>query len=466
MKKKSNLIVRPLRRYPAPRYPSHTDPNPLDHPASLPYPFSQRVLSWALATGLVTGAGTLSSQTPSPAENAPHNPFTLPNIGLPYMPISFGTGLPDRLDEKEIRTAIENGFSAEGITLQKQQVWQGKMGEIVLDGYNADTKIGYVILGYRRLGEGTIKGSGRRSLSTHLDPQELSPLEVSINAEYQTALNNQFKSGEYWMKVLPANISPERKHLYEGMYKSGKAGEGIDKRLFTDFYLETRYLSHPDGYAQPVLALLQAIVATPKKGNHDALLEDLFEINRQGLFIRKPPIASLIGAVDTLTNIAFDLVKNEGGQQQQSHLAAIKVLTTASLEVPYFPNQDRLIALFQRTAKRLQEQRDWTALRDALKEYQAAKADMEEIREMLGDADEKKQFIIPISYHEAQTIVKPSYPEIGKMPDEISKDAAKREEWYRTQQTKAHEKALAEAMQRLENDVRVYIQWAKSQGRY
>ncbi len=50
---KSKLQIRPVHQYRTPRYPAWNDPNPLDHPDALPFPFSQRVLSWILSSGLL-----------------------------------------------------------------------------------------------------------------------------------------------------------------------------------------------------------------------------------------------------------------------------------------------------------------------------------------------------------------------------------------------------------------------------
>lgn len=465
MKKKSTLTVHPLRRYPLPRYPSHADPNPLDHPASLPYPFSQRLLDWALATGLVAGASaSAAAQTPAaPAGSEPlRNPFPLENLGLPYTPISFGTGLPDRLEEKDVRATIEKGFAAEGISLQKQHLWKGETGEMYLDGYHEGSRLGYVILSYRRHGKGLAERWDEERDKPAPSESLTSAIERGIASDYEAALKNNFRSGEYWLRQLPDDTAPERRAQYEALCEQGKKGEPMSKRAFANFYLESHCLA---GRADPVAALVQKIVSTSDPTDHADALEKLFRLDKAKVLFHQVTSPELVGTMDTLTHLAFDWAENEGGAIQQEQLYSLRYLAGVVRETPRLSNRDRLTPLLQRAAKRLYERRDWAAAQAALAEYHAEKVDMVEIREMVGDAQQGQHYIIPISYHEKQTVVREKYSRQSPPPEVVS-DPEKRKQWYREEHEKAEANALAETMQRLEADVRAYIRWAKAQGRH
>ena len=111
----SPLQVKPTVRYKKPRYPSHTEPNPLNHPQTLPYPFSQRLLDWALAAGLL-GIGACQFDR-GPVVIA--NTFTFDKTGLPYHSPVFGTGQPDHLQAKEMREVALRICREEGLTVRE-----------------------------------------------------------------------------------------------------------------------------------------------------------------------------------------------------------------------------------------------------------------------------------------------------------------------------------------------------------
>ena len=96
------LKVQPIRKYKTPKYPSHLDKNPIDHPETLPYPFKEKMLHGLFIMGLVATPYGFA------VENNPNveNPFPFQKTGLPHMSAMFGTGLPEHLSSKEARSTI------------------------------------------------------------------------------------------------------------------------------------------------------------------------------------------------------------------------------------------------------------------------------------------------------------------------------------------------------------------------
>ena len=161
MKNKNKLSVRPLHRYAKPNYPSWQDPNPLGQPYAKPYPFTQKALNWLAASGF---CGLLLLQPDSEGQAASNyektdmvkadtleNPFPFKMTGLPYHAVMFGTGQPMRLSAVDAKTVIDSVFRAEGFHLEKTIMPAGE-GFVEVDGFDAEQNIGYVWIGYNRMG--------------------------------------------------------------------------------------------------------------------------------------------------------------------------------------------------------------------------------------------------------------------------------------------------------------------------
>ena len=93
---------------------------------------------------------------------------------------------------------------------------------------------------------------------------------------------------------------------------------------------------------------------------------------------------------------------------------------------------------------------------------------MDEFQEILAQTTTRQAFIIPITNNEPQTVFEFSEyaTDWQNLPDEFKNDAKKRDEWSKSQREKQEQERIQMAMQSLENDVRMYIRWAKSQGRF
>jgi hypothetical protein len=144
--KNKDLKVTPIKRYNVPKYPSHSDKSPLEYPETLPYPFRTKVVYGLVLTGLFTSITLNNSNLESPK-----NPFPLALTGLPHTPSSFGTGLPSRLNSKEAKNIIFKVFQEEGLQLKKNYLFKKGENTYELDGYDEKTKIGFAWLNNNNL---------------------------------------------------------------------------------------------------------------------------------------------------------------------------------------------------------------------------------------------------------------------------------------------------------------------------
>jgi len=166
--KRSPLTVKKVTRYNKAKYPSWEDPNPIEHPETMPYPFTAKFLNSFLGIGLA-GSMFFSSQEesndltvlPEPTEihkDSLQNSFTMENAGVPYMPASFGTGLPSRLVREQAISVINKVFTEEGVLLKEDVSFDNKKAQFIADGYNEDLKIGFLWMDYNNFGEGMVTG--------------------------------------------------------------------------------------------------------------------------------------------------------------------------------------------------------------------------------------------------------------------------------------------------------------------
>lgn len=152
---KQILSVRPLKRAYQPKYPSHADPNPIDHPETRPYPFSQKMID-ALGKAGFVGALMLSPlAVDAQAEDVrSENPFPVAKTNLPYVPISYGTGQPSRLSREDVIDFIHQVFIKEGLQPKRDQLVTADSLRITADSYDESCNIGFVWLDHTNFGPG------------------------------------------------------------------------------------------------------------------------------------------------------------------------------------------------------------------------------------------------------------------------------------------------------------------------
>lgn len=73
-------------------------------------------------------------------------PIKFRSLGYPHSYSAFGTGIPSRLQRENAIAIIDSVFSANQIELKPNYPIKSGDGNFIADGYNADTKMGYVWL--------------------------------------------------------------------------------------------------------------------------------------------------------------------------------------------------------------------------------------------------------------------------------------------------------------------------------
>jgi hypothetical protein len=179
----TELRVKPVKRYRVPRYPSHADPDPTLHPQPVPYPASRKFLA-SVAMGLAASSGCdQPAATGGAAGAAPSNPFTVAVSGLPHRTSPYGTGVPNYLDAELARRVIERTFQQAGYRLARQQTYDRDGVAMVIDGYDARKKVGYVFGNYRNLDDdAVIRWWAARAAAAGLDA-EIDALERTLQYE-------------------------------------------------------------------------------------------------------------------------------------------------------------------------------------------------------------------------------------------------------------------------------------------
>lgn len=466
---KSKLQVRPVHQYRTPRYPAWSDPNPLDHPDALPFPFSQRVLLWILSSGLLASGGDILAQK-SPADTL-YNPFPAEKTGLPYTPIPFGTGLPERMAEKDIRAAIEKGFVAEGINLKPNYVWRGNAGSVILDGYDSTNHLGYTIVNYYRHGQNMGKSESAYSFYTPTrfkKPGKTGHALKEYQEQFQTALKKKDIYNVNALRYYSARQDTFYVRMFNDFIADLKAGRPVREDIFYKILLYDHYLCSFSKYTPVVKTRVRALIQEEdatlflKKMEAFCALKDQILLN-----VYYGENFTFYGELEQLTAHAIDVFEQhpkKWAKRQDDYYLLLNELYF----LQYFDNNEVItrsitegITLFT-AGQNLQPIREQLAIL-----HQDIAVDLDEFREILDQSATREAFIIPITYHEPQTTL-PSrrYLQAKDLPEDIKNDVKKREEWGKTENDRREQERTQMAMQRLENDVRMYIRWAKSQGRF
>ncbi len=476
--KKSKLKVVPVKRYNRAKYPSFHDPNPIDHPDTLPYPFSEKVFKMLCTMGF-TGALLLSS--PDEAEAAATedislekrdtmvNPFTEKMTGLPYMPASFGTGLPSRLRREESIAVINRVFREEGVELDSMVNFEKDGVTVTANGYNEEMKLGYVYIGYNRYGEGTIRNNGRMNK------------KWEFNETYKPKMHypspNKYKNkNKYSYKSLVKEDKPQNKsfvYFIDNVYPT--LGSLQKKNRFERAYLTFKIHNELDKIAPkyPVyVADIRKSMENPDRINFGKLEKIYFTLGilRQtgGTFpeyTESEMVRELIRTVDQSD-------KKWGKQMNNIHVliglkrVADNEKNTALLKL--------IKASFAKSGK---------AQQDIFKEIESTldflKIDLWEIQRIDIAAEQNRYFLAPISQRDyrftyknfSRTISKEDIKIIEEQIDKIT-DPVKREnrrKWIERKKKKLTDNPLdpkTKSLKLLEEQVRNYIHWAKSQMGY
>lgn len=142
--------IRPVKLYREPRYPSWEDPDPTVHPYPVSYPFGEKLVKAVASMGLASALYPASVQAEG-AKDGPKNPLTVAQSGLPYRAPSYGTGLPQYVDDDLARRTLSRLFREAGYQLQSGYQYDRDGISFVADGYDAKKNVGYVFANWGNL---------------------------------------------------------------------------------------------------------------------------------------------------------------------------------------------------------------------------------------------------------------------------------------------------------------------------
>jgi hypothetical protein len=442
---KKQLEIKPVLRYNKAKYPRYTDPNPLDDPQALPYPFSKRMLEWAVTLGIF-GATACEGVTQEVG-----NTFTFDKTGLPYMPAMFGTGLPDQLSSKEIRGIVLRISKDEGLNVEENVPW--KYSEVYLEMlfpisvFDEDKKIGFAILDGENTDENSI-----------IDDVFNSTPEPVLDASQLKRMWEQFADGNPdfslfgWLDLQKQALwSKDEKAFYKLFTKATFSGLSEKEQengewLFYKMLIKDRLKNEVEKTFYNKADIQKAL----QEENWIALQQAL-DLN---FFISL--LHELVNPEEWKPKIMEQYINDQRNwlvQNPERSSAAINIL--AELKDPFGVDKEvktALKKLFQ------QYQSDWKEkMEEASEKFQNSRFSLEEIKALDYWAEEKELFVAPISFEDKRFSYHYTEEELMK-ETEMIRDASA------LQQAKTMTKEAA--IKRLEENLRLYINWAKSQGKY
>lgn len=445
---KKQLEIKPVLRYNKAKYPKYTDPNPLDNPQALPYPFSKRMLDWATGIGLLGVTSACQGEVQEVA-----NTFTFNRTGLPYFPAMFGSGVPDPLPSKEIRALTLQVCKEEGLIIKEDVVY--KIPDNTRDNFypiaifDEEKKIGFAILDNNNTEEISL-----------LDPNYLQwrqrkilsiPFLESLWSQFAYG-NRQFSMDEWLDMENRGAWDKEDKAFYELFNKTTFSSLSEQEEEEGRWIFYKKALEHFDKIGD------KNSLRYHKKAIKNALKQKNTEVFQQAIHLNFFIVLlhELVPEEEWNQKVMEQYIADQRSwlaQNPGKQSAASNVL--ADLKEPYSSDsqvEKALQAVFRNYHS------DWKEiLWDTREEYQKSHFNLEEIRALDKFSDEKKLFVAPISFEDQRF----SYHFTEKELIERW-NAPRGSEDFQNMQQGTKEAAL----KRLEASLRAYIRWAKLQGGY
>jgi hypothetical protein len=445
---KKQLEIKPVLRYTKAKYPKYTDPNPLDDPQALPYPFSKRMLDWATGIGLLGVTSACQGEVQEVA-----NTFTINRTGLPYFPAMFGTGVPDPLPSKEIRALTLQVCKEEGLIVKEDVVYE--ISDNTMDNFypiaifDEEKKIGFAILNNDNTEE--ISLLDPRYLQFRDWPILSMPLLERMWSQFLYG-NPEFSMDE-WLDMENRNAwSKEDSAFYELFAKTTFSSLSEQEEEEGKWIFYKKVLEHFDKIGD------KNSLRYHKKAIENALKQKNTEVFQQAIHLNFFIVLlhELVPEEEWNQKVMEQYIADQRSwlaQNPGKQSAASNVL--ADLKDPYSSDsqvEKALQALFRNYHSNWKE-----ILWDTREEYQKSHLNLEEIRALDTFSDEKKLFVAPISFEDQRF----SYHFTEKELIERW-NAPRGSENFQNMQQGTKEAALT----RLEASLRAYIRWAKLQGGY
>ena len=442
---KKQLEIKPVLRYNKAKYPRYTDPNPLDDPQALPYPFSKRMVEWAMTLGIF-GATACEGMAQDLA-----NTFTFDQTGLPYVPAIFGTGMPDRLSGKEMREVALRICQEEGLNIKENVPWvysdaDTKMG-FTITFFDAEKKIGLAILDHQNTEETSIiDQTFNRIPKPVLNAAKLDGMWRQFaggNPDFSLSGWLDLEKQALWDKDEKAFYTLFNKATFSGLSKKEEENR---KWLFYKILFKNQF-RHEEGKN----IFNKSAIEKALKEENWITLQQALDLNFFISLLHKL-VNSKEWEPKTMDQYIADqeawLAENPGKQSNATNVLA-------ELKTPFFDDATVKTAL-QSLFKAYRP--DWKeVIWDIREKYQVSRFNLDEVKALDYWAEQKELFVAPVSFEDHR--FKYFYTEKELVGNEIlSKDSTE------LQRAKAMTKEAV--LKRLEESLRMYIRWAKSQGKY
>ena len=492
-RKHTELRVKPLRKAYQPKYPSWMDENPLENPRAYPYPFSKKMLQVLATTGF-SGALLLStlsgcdapkkSQQSSLSAGTFDNPFPVSATHLPYMPVSFGTGLPSRMKREDAIDLINSAFQKEGLEMMYDTVVELNGIRVPVNAYNEQYRLGYVWIDYQNHGKGMAKRvawkrSGR-------------PNQKETKKQYKKLVNDS------WDRYLK---DPERyiersiygKHAAADAYREQLQkvlpainGEKEQKAFFKQQYYEYLLHSWVLRYTEQATPSGEIVLQIEKRIENSASAVALIK-RFESSYSRYNNHRQLGESFEEALNNELTQIKNtENEKKWLKRLEALISLLNV-VDSYYLIQEGSPVLTALEKVLRIEDWKARTRHIDAVQQMvDQCLIDFAEMEQLEKLSDQGAAFVAPISSLDDRTIIR-NAPMFYSSEDSKRQRDLGRE--YKAVETEAEKDSIRQlqleiqrelmqkrqaardsvqqiSLQRLEDDVRQYIQWAKSQQGY
>lgn len=480
MKKRKALSVQPLRKYSKPIYPSYLDKNPLEYPETIPYPFSQKALKALVAAGILVGIPQLTScdlpkasaavsfELPFTAKDTLGNPFPFESMGVPYIPASFGTGLPSRIKSEDAREVINKVFKEEGLKLEQQYMYNKDGVKVLLDGYNPELQIGYVWVDYRNMGPGMVASYNRRYPSN------------DSYARYTTSPLNDIEN--YDMDALDRTINrfleriedfdEEKKTITKALEEARQISRKKKQRkAFEALYLDTKLLQ-AKAYKNSIVktfidqGLKDQSVENKEKVLIETMLYQAVENYTQNYSRTSEGNQELI-VLKVVRNHGYSILKLNDEKKRKTQFNILLHFLQIQKPSFHYSSKSPLIEEYNRINKIENKEEFLRAAEIFIDQVDGPKLSLDEAKKLESLGESQRDFIAPISQRDQRF----AYRIRGLSEDQMEKLEELREngskEAYRVARRKAYQDARLisrnEVLKNLEEQVRQYIEWAKHQ---
>ena len=450
MNEKSELQVKPVKRYRKPKYPGHDDPDPTLHPQPIPYPASRKFISaLAASAGVVMSASCTPPTAPLTDASAPQGKSSDPLVGEAETATPFAdeAKAPDPFPG-EVATSDPFGDSQTSDPFSDNPFDTLQPQDPFADG-----------------GSDTAGADAKDRTSNH---ESITAFTDEEFAELMQIIEQTVVPDTWEVLGGPATMSP---YPGQGGTQPKTAGQAITNAGGNPLCVALSGLPHQtSGFGTGMPNYVQADLAR-------RVIEKVFRGAGYNLRPNQPydrdGVALVLDGYDPHKKVGFVVVdwnnldndallrwwappsKNDGSKYEAEVNTLLQTIASN-------PKHKSLVADIQAAQKLADPARRSAACKAILEKHRKGLVSLQEMKELEDRAKNKEEYIAVISAYDLR-FAHPRYPhltpaeelEIGKIADPGKRQAA----------TKAAlEKKATVAIEALEKAAREYIQWAHREG--